>query len=152
MMKKIILKIKLLFSLVFVRKKIIVEDIIILSTNKNLTSMILDAFYILNEKSNICFSWIDIVKNNIKFLFINNGHKQNLVFNKYNIVCIYDSYIKKSSSLFFASMLIRWAFIIQENSDYDDVIAKKKQLEFLSCVETNEAYEIIKYLRKYYNI
>ena len=79
MMRKIILKIKLLFSLVFVRKKIIVEDIIILSTNKNLTSMILDAFYILNEKSNICFSWIDIVKNNIKFLFINNGHKQNLV-------------------------------------------------------------------------
>jgi len=57
--------------------------------------MILDAFYILNEKSNICFSWIDIVKNNIKFLFINNGHKQNLVFKKYNIVCICDSYIKK---------------------------------------------------------
>ena len=73
------------------------------------------------------------MKNNIKFLFINNGHKQNLVFNKYNIVCIYDSYIKKSSSLFFASMLIRWAFIIQENLDYDDVIAKKTTGIFVMC-------------------
>ena len=81
----------------------------------------------------------------------NHAHNQNIVLYRPKIVCVYDLYVNKSSPLFFASMLVRWASILQDNLDYDSAEAKKKQLDFLSCVSTIESEEIMKYLRKYYN-
>ena len=134
----------------FIKKIITVEDVLVFSTDKNITSTILNSFDLLKQNSNRNFSWIDSVKSNIKFLFINHAHNQNIVLYRPKIVCVYDLYVNKSSPLFFASMLVRWASILQDNLDYDSAEAKKKQLDFLSCVSTIESEEIMKYLRKYY--
>lgn len=127
-----------------------VEDVLVLSTDKNITSTISSSFDLLKQYSNRNVSWIGLVKNSINFLFVNHAHDQNVVFYRPKIVCVYDPYINKSSPLFFASMLVRWASILQDNLDYDSAEAKKKQLDFLSSVATIESEEIIKHLRKHY--
>ena len=149
-MKDFVQKIKLLCAVFLIKKKITVEDVLVLTTDRSVAPTVLASFDLLKQNSNESNSWIGLVKNNINFLFVNHALDQNTVLYRPKIVCVYDSYVNKTSPLFLASMLVRWASILQDRSDYDSAEAKKKQIDFLSCVATHESDEIVRYLKEYY--
>lgn len=124
-------------------------DTLVLSTNKSIISKIIEAVALL-EKYSDDVNWVIFVENNIKFIFINYSSKKTLIFHKAKIVCVHDMYINKSSALFCASMLVRWASILKDNLEYEDIKAKKKQINFLLQINSIESIHIAKYLKDFY--
>lgn len=125
-------------------------DILVLSTNRSVISKMPDAAALLENYSDRDMNWIKFAEHNIKFIFINDASKETLLFYKAKIVCVHDEYIDKSSALFLASMLVRWASILKDNPGYEDIDAKKKQINFLLQINSTESIRIAQYLKEFY--
>ena len=103
-----------------------------------------------NTSSRQC-DWMEKVNSNIKYIIVGDIVEKTVIFPFFKIICIRESYINQLSPLFLASMFILWTTAIEHKSfDYSSKYAIESQLDFLICIDTEEASAIINHLREYY--
>ena len=144
---------KLLCALPFIRQKDRIGKMLVLSTgtDKTAADRIRRSVEVIKQFSSPQCDWMARINANIGFVFVQDAVGKTVLIHSFGIVGVHAAYIRQSSPLFLASMLVLWATAISDNSnDWSDLRAIESQLEFLARINTAESRAVTDHLAEYY--